>query len=99
MMDENGPLPSDPWKRLTGFKQPCWDGLAYIAYAEEAGIMDTLGQDKFARRIIADEQTACRTVTREIILIPSEQHHKPAGGAGGKDRDLAVLSNCGSSNG
>jgi hypothetical protein len=37
-----------------------------------------LGQDKFGKRIIADEQTAFRMVTREIteeyILIPSERH-------------------------
>jgi hypothetical protein len=78
MIDEHGLLPSDPWKRVPEFDRPRWDGLAYIAYAEEADIERTLGQDKFAKRIIADEQTAFRMVTREItrehILIPSERH-------------------------
>jgi hypothetical protein len=78
MVDEDGRLPSDPWKRVPEFRRPRWDGLAYIAYAEEADIEATLGQEKFAKRIIVDEQTAFRMVTREItreyILIPSERH-------------------------
>jgi hypothetical protein len=78
MVDEEGRLPSDPWKRVPPFGRPRWDGLAYIAYAQEADIERTLGQEKFAQRIIADEQTAFRMVTREItrefILIPSERH-------------------------
>jgi hypothetical protein len=78
MIDEQGLLPADPWKRVPEFKRPRWDGLAYIAYAEQADIERTLEQDKFAKRIIADEQTAFRMVTREItrehILIPSERH-------------------------
>jgi len=78
MIDEDGLLPSDPWKRVPEFKRPRWDGLAYIAYAQEADIERTLGQDKFSKRIIADEQTAFRMVTREVtekyILIPSERH-------------------------
>jgi hypothetical protein len=78
MIDEDGRLPSDPWKRVPEFKRPRWDGLAYIAYAGEADIKRTLEQDKFAKRIIADEQTAFRMVTREItrefILIPSKRH-------------------------
>lgn len=81
MVDEDGRLPSDPWKRVPAFGRPRWDGLAYIAYAEEADIEATLGQEKFAERIIADEQTAFRMVTREItreyILIPSERHRDP----------------------
>lgn len=81
MIDENGQLPSDPWKRVPEFKRPRWDGLAYIAYADEEDIEATLGQEKFAKRIIADEQTAFRMVTREItrehILIPSERHRDP----------------------
>jgi hypothetical protein len=78
MIDEHGLLPADPWQRVPAFVRPRWDGLAYIAYAEEADIARTLDQDKFAKRIIADEQTAFRMVTREItreyILIPSERH-------------------------
>lgn len=78
MIDDQGLLPSDPWKRVPEFKRPRWDGLAYIAYADEDDIKATLGQEKFAKRIIADEQTAFRMVTREItreyILIPSERH-------------------------
>jgi hypothetical protein len=78
MVDDHGQLPADPWQRVPAFDRPRWDGLAYIAYAEEADIERTLGQDKFAKRIIADEQTAFRMVTREItreyILIPSERH-------------------------
>lgn len=78
MIDDHGLLPADPWQRVPAFDRPRWDGLAYIAYAEEADIERTLGQDKFAKRIIADEQTAFRMVTREItreyILIPSARH-------------------------
>ena len=78
MVDESGRLPADPEKRVPPFGRPRWDGLAYIAYAEEGDIERTLGQDKFAQRIIADEQTAFRMVTREItrefILLPSERH-------------------------
>lgn len=81
MVDDDGRLPSDPWKRVPEFKRPRWDGLAYIAYADEDDIEATLGQEKFAKRIIADEQTAFRMVTREItrehILIPSERHRDP----------------------
>ncbi len=81
MVDEKGKLPSDPWKRVPEFQRPRWDGLAYIAYADEDDIEATLGQEKFAERIIADEQTAFRMVTREItrefILIPSERHRDP----------------------
>jgi hypothetical protein len=83
MIDEEGLLPHDPWTRVPAFKRPRWDGLAYIAYAEEADIERTLGQDKFGKRIIADEQTAFRMVTREItreyILIPSERHRDAIG--------------------
>ena len=55
--------------------------MAYIAYAHEDDIEATLGQEKFAKRIIADEQVAFRMVTREItrefILIPSAEHRDP----------------------
>jgi len=78
MVDADGRLPSDPERRVPDFGRPRWDGLAYITYAEEADIARTLEQDKFAQRIIADEQTAFRIVTREItrefILIPSARH-------------------------
>lgn len=78
MIDENGKLPADPEKHVPAFNRPRWDGLAYITYAEEDDIARTLDQEKFARRIIADEQVAFRMVTREIarefILIPSARH-------------------------
>ena len=81
MVDDSGQIPSDPWKRVPEFRRPRWDGLAYIAYADEDDIKATLGQEKFAKRIIADEQTAFRMVTREItreyVLIPSERHRDP----------------------
>jgi hypothetical protein len=81
MVDEDGRLPSDPQKRVPAFGRPRWDGLAYITYAEQSDIERTLGQEKFAKRIIADEQTAFRMVTRQItrefILIPSARHRDP----------------------
>lgn len=81
MVDESGRLPSDPEKRVPEFGRPRWDGLAYITYAEQADIERTLGQEKFARRIIKDERVAFRMVTREItrefILIPSARHRDP----------------------
>ncbi|WP_182086302.1 EthD domain-containing protein [Aureimonas sp. ME7] len=81
MVDETGRLPSDPEKRVPRMERPRWDGFAYIAYESEADIEATLGQEKFARRIIADEQTVFRMVTREIarefILIPSARHRDP----------------------
>ncbi len=81
IVDESGRLPEDPERRVPVFRRPRWDGLAYITYAEEADIERVLGQEKFAERIIADEQTAFRMVTREItrefILIPSARHRDP----------------------
>ena len=81
MVDESGRLPGDPERRVPAFGRPRWDGLAYITYAEERDIERVLGQEKFAKRIIADEQTAFRMVTREItrefILIPSARHRDP----------------------
>jgi hypothetical protein len=81
MVDENRRLPSDPERRVPAFRRPRWDGFAYITYAEEADIQKVLGQEKYAKRIIADEQVAFRMVTREItreyILIPSERHRDP----------------------
>jgi len=81
MVADDGKLPSDPEKRVPAYRRPRWDGFAYIAYAEEADIERTLGQDKFGKRIVADEQVAFRMVTREItreyILIPSARHRDP----------------------
>ncbi|WP_419729587.1 EthD domain-containing protein [Lichenicola sp.] len=78
MVDDTGRLPSDPEKRVPAFGRPRWDGLAYITYAEQPDIKRTLGQEKFAQRIIEDERVAFRMVTREItrefILIPSARH-------------------------
>lgn len=81
MVDESGRLPSDPEKWVPELHRPMWDGLAYIVYRDEDDIERTLGQEKFSERIIADEQTAFRKVTRgiarEFILIPSERHRDP----------------------
>jgi hypothetical protein len=81
MVAEDGRLPSDPHKRVPSLQRPRWDGFAYITYAEQADIERTLGQEKFAQRIVADEQVAFRMVTREItreyILVPSERHRDP----------------------
>jgi len=81
MVGDDGRLPADPEKHVPAYQRPQWDGFAYIAYAEEADIDGTLEQDKFARRIVADEQVAFRMVTREItreyILVPSERHRDP----------------------
>ena len=81
MTGDEGRLVSDPEARVPVFGRPRWDGLAYIVYAEEADIGRTLEQEKFAKRIIADEQVAFRMVTREIarehILIPSARHRDP----------------------
>jgi len=81
MIGEDGKLPSDPEKRVPAYVRPRWDGFAYIAYSEEADIERTLGQEKFDKRIVADEQVAFRMVTREItreyILIPSARHRDP----------------------
>ena len=81
MVDESGRLPSDPEQRVPAFDRPRWDGLAYITYADEAAIERTLGQEKFAKRIIEDERVAFRMVTREVtrefIVIPSARHRDP----------------------
>ena len=81
MIGDDGKLPADPEKRVLAYRRPRWDGFAYIAYAQEADIERTLKQDKFAERVVADEQTAFRMVTREItrefILIPSARHRDP----------------------
>jgi len=81
MVDGDGRLPSDPEKHVPAYRRPRWDGFAYIAYADEADIERTLGQEKFDKRIVADEQVAFRMVTREItreyILVPSARHRDP----------------------
>lgn len=81
MIDDTGRLPSDPERRVPAFQRPRWDGFAYIAYGSQDDIQATLKQDKFAQRIVADEQVAFRMVTREItreyILIPSARHRDP----------------------
>ena len=81
MVGDDGQLPSDPEKHVPAYRRPRWDGFAYIAYADEADIERTLGQEKFDKRIVADEQVAFRMVTREItreyILIPSARHRDP----------------------
>lgn len=78
MIDATGKLPSDPHERVPAYQRPRWDGLAYITYAAQEDIEATLKQEKFAKRIIADEQVAFRMVSREIarefILMPSEKH-------------------------
>jgi len=81
MIAEDGRLPEDPHKRVPELQRPRWDGFAYIAYGEEDDIERVLKQEKFAERIVADEQVAFRMVTREItreyILIPSARHRDP----------------------
>jgi len=81
MVAEDGRLPADPYKRVPKLERPRWDGFAYITYAEQADIDATLRQEKFAERIVADEQVAFRMVTREItreyILVPSARHRDP----------------------
>lgn len=80
-VDAQGRLHEDPERHVPSYGRPQWDGLAYITYAEEGDIERVLGQEKFAERIIADEQVAFRKVTRGImrehILIPSERHRDP----------------------
>jgi hypothetical protein len=81
MVAEDGRLPADPHKRVPPLQRPRWDGFAYITYAEQDDIERTLGQEKFDKRIVADEQVAFRMVTREItreyILVPSARHRDP----------------------
>ena len=52
------PNTAPPSTQETPVERPRWDGLAYIAYAEQEDIDATLKQEKFAVRIIADEQVA-----------------------------------------
>lgn len=81
MVEADGKLVSDPYARVPAYRRPRFDGFAYIAYAAEADINRVLKQPQYDKRIIADEQTAFRLVTREIareyILLPSPQHRDP----------------------
>ncbi|WP_210116011.1 EthD domain-containing protein [Hymenobacter wooponensis] len=81
MTQPDGKLVADPWAQVPAYQRPRFDGFAYIAYAAEADIQRVLKQEQYTKRIIADEQTAFRLVTREItreyILLPSAQHRDP----------------------
>jgi hypothetical protein len=77
----DGRLQPEPARHVPTYHRPDWDGFAYIAYGQQADIEKTLSQAQYAERIIADEQTAFRMVTRELareyILIPSATHREP----------------------
>ena len=81
MVDADATLVSDPAARVPAYARPQWDGFAYIAYGAEEDIAAVLGQPQYAERIIADERTAFRMVTREVareyIIIPSSRHRDP----------------------
>jgi hypothetical protein len=81
MITADKKLVSDPHAQVPAYQRPRWDGFAYIAYAAEADIDRVLKQPQYDKRIIADEQTVFRMVTREItreyILLPSPQHRDP----------------------
>jgi len=74
-------LVSDPYAQVPAYRRPRWDGFAYIAYATEADIDKVLKQPQYDKRIVADEQTAfrmvTRSITREYILLPSPSHRDP----------------------
>ncbi|GEP07251.1 EthD domain-containing protein [Methylobacterium oxalidis] len=81
MVDGEGRLVRDSAARVPTYERPSWDGFAYIAYGAEEDIEAVLGQEQYAKRIIADERTAFRMVTREVareyIVIPSARHRDP----------------------
>jgi hypothetical protein len=81
MTDAAGRLLDDPAAHVPGYRLPRWDGLAYIAYRTPDDVTTTLGQEKFAQRIIADERTVFRKVTRGItqehIILPSRLRREP----------------------
>lgn len=81
MVDGAGKLVPDPAARVPAYRRPSFDGFAYIAYADEDDIAAVLDQEQYAERIVADERTAFRMVTREVareyILIPSARHRDP----------------------
>jgi hypothetical protein len=74
-------LVADPYAQVPAYQRPRWDGFAYIAYAAEADISRVLKQPQYDKRVVADEQTAfrmvTRSITREYILLPSAQHRDP----------------------
>ena len=70
----DGKLVEDAHARVPAYGRPKWDGLAYIAYASEADMKSLLGQDKYTKRVIADEKTAFRMVTRNV----APRVHHPA---------------------
>ena len=81
MVDAEGKLVGDPAAHVPAYRRPDWDGFAYIAYGSEEDIEAVLGQEQYAKRIIADERTVFRMVTREVareyIIIPSARHRDP----------------------
>lgn len=81
MIDDQKRLVADPAARVPAYNRPAWDGFAYIAYAAEEDVQNTLGQEQYAKRIIADEQTVFRKVSRQLareyIIIPSANHRDP----------------------
>jgi len=74
-------LVDDPYPQVPAYRRPRWDGFAYIAYASEADINRVLKQPQYDKRVVADEQTAfrmvTRSITREYILLPSPNHRDP----------------------
>ncbi|MDW8847777.1 EthD domain-containing protein [Erwinia sp. MMLR14_017] len=81
MVDDEGRLLADPAAHVPPYRRPSWDGFAYIAYQSEEDVEETLAQEQYAKRIVADEQTVFRKVTRQLareyIIIPSIRHRDP----------------------
>lgn len=81
MVTADQKLVSDPYAHVPAYQRPRWDGFAYIAYAAEADINRVLKQPQYDKRVVADEQTAfrmvTRSITREYILLPSPRHRDP----------------------
>ncbi|MCZ4061393.1 EthD domain-containing protein [Pantoea sp. LMR881] len=81
MIDDHNRLVADPAARVPVYHRLSWDGFAYIAYNSVDDTEQTLTQEQYAKRIIADEQTVFRKVTRqlarEFIIIPSARHRDP----------------------
>ncbi|GAA2325511.1 EthD domain-containing protein [Streptomyces kunmingensis] len=81
MTDTAGRLLDDPAAHVPVHRRPRWDGLAYITYRTPGDVDTTLGQEKFAQRVIADERTVFRKVTRgltrEHIILPSRLRREP----------------------
>ncbi|MBW3130324.1 EthD domain-containing protein [Hymenobacter profundi] len=81
MTTADAKLVGDPHAQVPTYQRPRWDGFAYIAYATEADIDKVLKQPQYDKRIVADEQTVfrmvTRSITREYILLPSPSHRDP----------------------